>query len=93
MGLYYCAMPCYFCRQPLGTDTANLIGFDMLLIDDQRFQHLADSVVHHSCFSKWDLRDKFIACWNEALSKNVFLKNRRLFVDAQGIARYNDADE
>ena len=86
MGLYNPSSPCYFCGKPLGD--GDLIGFDFLEVEDCKFRPLDDGVVHLNCLSEWKLRDELVAYWNDALSQNQFLKDRKkLFVDEHGMVR------
>jgi len=89
--MYYPNAGCAICGRPIGTDTNNILGFDLIEFPepDFPFHRFADGFAHISCLSNWERRDEFIEKWNRALRE--YYVGKELRVDNKGRVTYIDA--
>ncbi|KLU03477.1 hypothetical protein RISK_004481 [Rhodopirellula islandica] len=72
MALVWDGMPCAICGEPIAdTSSGDMFALTMWGIADPRFVRVDDAAMHQSCIDGWDLRDEFVAYFNEHCSNEL----------------------
>ena len=72
MALVWDGMPCAICGEPIAdTSSDDMFALTMWGIADARFVGVDDAAMHQACIDAWDLRDEFVAYFNEHCSNEL----------------------
>lgn len=76
MAMVWEGMPCALCRKPIPDPSRDTFAMTMHGFKDLRFVALDDSACHQRCIDQWELRDEFIAYFNQLYGNELFVNRR-----------------
>jgi hypothetical protein len=79
-------MKCPLCGEPFADRP--VFSFTFVVIEDPRFKCFDDYAVHQTCLNEWELRDEFVAVWNERVDNTLLTQKWRLVIQKDGTLKF-----